>query len=102
MVLLRGIDQFGGEISNTPLHLLSLGGIEYAYAPVQAATSVSVAGARVGGGIQFPLTGGIAVFAYGAGGYYFGTYNDFAVNATDPLCRRWSRDPILAEPEPWA
>ena len=32
-------------------------------------------------GFRFPLTGGIAVFAYGAGGYYFGTYNDFSVNA---------------------
>jgi tetratricopeptide (TPR) repeat protein len=61
------------------------GGIEYAYTPLQAATSLSLAGARVGGGVQLPLTSGIAVLAYAMGGYYFGTYNDFSANASDPF-----------------
>jgi tetratricopeptide (TPR) repeat protein len=61
------------------------GGIQYAYIPVQAAISISLAGARVGGGVQLPLTSGIAVLAYAMGGYYFGTYNDFSANASDPF-----------------
>jgi tetratricopeptide (TPR) repeat protein len=61
------------------------GGLQYAYSPVQAATSLSLAGARIGGGVQLPLTSGIAVLAYAMGGYYFGTYNDFSANASDPF-----------------
>ena len=65
--------------------LYLLGGIEYGYTPVQAATSLSLAGARAGAGIQLPLSSGIAVLVYGAGGYYFGSYNDFSANASDPF-----------------
>lgn len=61
-----------------------LGGIEYSFAPVQTATSLSLAVARVGGGVQIPLTSGIAVQGYALGGYYFATYNDFSMNASDP------------------
>lgn len=61
------------------------GGLQYSYSPVQAATSLSIAAARVGGGIQLPLTRGIAVLAYAMGGYYFGTYNDLSGNASDPF-----------------
>ena len=61
-----------------------LGGLEYGYAPIQAAASVSLAALRVGGGIQYPLTSGISAFGYAAGGYYFATYNDFTANGNDP------------------
>jgi tetratricopeptide (TPR) repeat protein len=61
------------------------GGFQYSYSPVQAATSLSLAAARVGGGVQLPLTSGIAVLAYALGGYYFGTYNDFSKSASDPF-----------------
>jgi hypothetical protein len=61
-----------------------LGGLEYTYAPIQAAASTSLAVLRVGGGIQWPLTSGVSAFGYAAGGYYFATYNDFSANATDP------------------
>ena len=61
-----------------------LGGLEYGYAPIQAAASVSLAALRVGGGIQYPLTSGISAFGYAAGGYYFASYNDFTANANDP------------------
>jgi tetratricopeptide (TPR) repeat protein len=81
---------FGGAVDlgaryRFPNSLFSLaGGIEYSYAPVQAAASLSLAVARFGGGIQIPLASGIAVMAYGAGGYYFATYNDFSKNASGP------------------
>jgi tetratricopeptide (TPR) repeat protein len=61
------------------------GGIQYAYAPVQAAASLSILAAKAGGGIQVPLTSAIGVFAYALGGYYFGSYNDFTRSASDPL-----------------
>jgi tetratricopeptide (TPR) repeat protein len=60
-------------------------GLQYSYSPVQAATSLSLAAARVGGGVQLPLTNGIAVLAYAMGGYYFATYNDFSKSASDPF-----------------
>ncbi|HET6452163.1 MAG TPA: hypothetical protein VFI08_12675 [Spirochaetia bacterium] len=61
-----------------------LGGLEYTYSPTQASTSLSMITPRVGVGEQVALTGGIAVFAYAVGGYYFATYNNFSMNATDP------------------
>ena len=61
-----------------------LGGLEYSYAPIQAAASTSLAALRVGGGIQYPLTSGISAFSYVSGGYYFATYNDFTAAANDP------------------
>jgi tetratricopeptide (TPR) repeat protein len=78
-----------------------LGGIEYSYASTQAAaTSLSFAVVRVGGGVQIPLTGGIAVQGYAYGGYYFATYNDFSRNASEPyvaagLGMRFSLGPSL-------
>jgi hypothetical protein len=61
------------------------GGLQYSYAPVQAVTSLSLAAAKVGGGVQLPLTSGIAVLAHAMGGYYFATYNDFSKSASDPF-----------------
>jgi tetratricopeptide (TPR) repeat protein len=60
------------------------GGLQYAYSSMQAVTSISLAGARVGGGVQLHLTGAISAFAYAIGGYYFATYNDFSATAADP------------------
>jgi tetratricopeptide (TPR) repeat protein len=60
------------------------GGLQYAYSPVQASTSLSLAAARVGGGISLPLTSAIAAFAFASGGYYLATYNDFTKSAADP------------------
>jgi len=68
---------YGGAVDlgarcRIPLSIFSLlGGIEYSYAPIQAAASLSLALARVGGGIQIPLASGIAVLAYPPGSYYF-------------------------------
>jgi tetratricopeptide (TPR) repeat protein len=61
-----------------------LGGIKYSYAPIQAAASLSLGVARLGGGVQIPLASGIAVLAFAVGGYYFATYNDFSKNASEP------------------
>ncbi|HEY9594497.1 MAG TPA: hypothetical protein VHE79_08465, partial [Spirochaetia bacterium] len=61
-----------------------LGGLEYCYAPVQAATSLSMVAPRVGVGVQIPLASFISVFATAVGGYYFATYNDFTMSVTDP------------------
>jgi len=78
-----------------------LGGIEYSYASTQATTtSLSLAVVRVGGGVQIPLAGGIAVWGYAVGGYYFATYNDFSKNASEPyiaggLGLRFSLGPSL-------
>ncbi len=60
------------------------GGLEYSYTPVQAATSLSMAAPRIGGGIQLPITGGISVFGYGMAGYYYAMYNDASASVTDP------------------
>ena len=60
------------------------GGISYAYAPIQANTSASLAALHFGGGVQLPLTGGISVSGFAAGGYYFATYNDFSANGSNP------------------
>ena len=60
------------------------GGIEYSYAPTQAANSVSLAVGRAGGGLQLALTKGISILGFGTGGYYFGTFNNFTTSATDP------------------
>ncbi len=97
---------YGGAVDlgvryRLPQSIISLvGGIEYAYVPVQAATSLSLAVARVGGGVQTPLTSGIAVLGYAYGGYYFGTFNNFSGNASDPyvaggLGLRFSLSPSL-------
>ena len=61
-----------------------LGGLQYAYASTLAAESVSFATARVGAGVQIPLTRKISLLGYAVGGYYFGTFNDFSVTASDP------------------
>jgi hypothetical protein len=61
-----------------------LGGLEYAYSPIQAAISLSLIAPRAGIGVQLPLANSISVFGYAVGGYYFATYNDFTRNATDP------------------
>lgn len=60
------------------------GGIEYSYAPIQAAPTLSLAAARVGGGVQIPLSRGFSILGYAAGGWYYATYNDFTVAVTDP------------------
>jgi len=61
------------------------GGLQYSFSPVRAATSISMAAAKVGGGVQIPITSAIGVFAYAQGGYYFAAYNDLSVSATDPF-----------------
>ena len=61
-----------------------IGGLEYAYAPVRAATSLSLISPRVGVGIQLPLAPTVCAYGFAAGGYYFATYNDFSKNASDP------------------
>ena len=60
------------------------GGLEYTYGPVQAATSLSLASLRLGGGVQLPITRGISVFGYGLAGYYYAMYNDASASVTDP------------------
>jgi hypothetical protein len=60
------------------------GGLEYSYAPDQASTSLSLAAARFGGGVQIPLTKGISIQGFAVGGYYFTTFNDLSTSASDP------------------
>jgi tetratricopeptide (TPR) repeat protein len=76
------------------------GGMEYSFAPDLASTSLSLLAARVGGGVQIPLTSGVSVLGYAAGGYYLATYNDFSASASDPyvaggLGVRFSLGPTL-------
>jgi len=66
------------------LPAFAAGGISYAYAPDQASDSISIATARVGAGLQFPLSPRFRFLAYGSGGYYFGTLNDFSLSSTNP------------------
>jgi len=54
------------------------GGIQYAYAPVQAATSLSFAAAYAGAGVQIPIASWISLLATASGGVYFAAYNDFS------------------------
>ncbi len=69
-----------------PSSIFSLsGGLQYSLTPVQASTSLSLVAARIGGGLQLPLTSGFAVFAYVMGGYYFATYNDFSKSGSYPF-----------------
>lgn len=97
---------FGGGVDlgvryRLPQSIFSLlGGIEYSYTSTQATTSLSLAVARLGGGVQIPLTRGIAALGYGYAGYYFSAYNDFSKNVSDPylaagLGLRFALDPSL-------
>jgi tetratricopeptide (TPR) repeat protein len=61
-----------------------LGGIQYAYAPVQAATSLSFAAAYAGAGVQMPLASWISLLGTATGGVYFASYNDFSKYTTFP------------------
>jgi tetratricopeptide (TPR) repeat protein len=60
------------------------GGLEYAFTPVQANTSLSLAALRAGGGVQVPLTNWIWLLGSVAVGYYGAAYNDFSVSTGDP------------------
>jgi tetratricopeptide (TPR) repeat protein len=60
------------------------GGLEYGYAPIQAATSASLFALRAGGGIQWPLTTWIWALGYATVGYYVATYNDFSGGGSNP------------------
>jgi tetratricopeptide (TPR) repeat protein len=64
--------------------LFVLGGLEYAFTPIPANTSASLAAVRGGGGIQVPLSGTISLFGYAAGGYYAAAYNDFSKSGANP------------------
>jgi tetratricopeptide (TPR) repeat protein len=97
---------FGGGVGlgvryKLPQSIFSLlGGIQYSYASTQAPTSLSLAVVEVGGGVRFPLTSGIDALGRVTGGYYFGTYNDFSMNTSEPyfaggVSLRFSLDPSL-------
>jgi tetratricopeptide (TPR) repeat protein len=60
------------------------GGLQYAYAPIPAEASVSLAILRAGGGILLPLTSAISLYATATIGYYFATLNDLSSSAGDP------------------
>ncbi len=64
--------------------LFLTGGLEYAYAPIRAATSASLAALRAGGGVQVPLAPGITLAGCALGGYYLATYNDFSGGGSNP------------------
>ena len=70
------------RIPQTPFSLQ--GGLQYAYAPVPAKASVSVATLRAGGEVQLPLTAAISLYGSAAIGYYLGTLNDLTKSASDP------------------
>jgi tetratricopeptide (TPR) repeat protein len=61
-----------------------MGGIEYTYTTTKIAASMSLAAARLGGGMQLPLTNAISILGFAAAGYYFGAYNDLSATALDP------------------
>jgi hypothetical protein len=74
-----------GVSNRAPKSIFSLlGGVGHFSAPIHAATSLSLAVARVGGGARIPLTGGTAVLMYGASGYSFAAHDDFWKNASEP------------------
>jgi tetratricopeptide (TPR) repeat protein len=60
------------------------GGLGYAFTPVRANTSLSLAALRAGGGVQVPINDWIWLMGYAVGGYYFAAYNDFSVTTSDP------------------
>jgi len=62
----------------------ALGGLEYSYMPDQALDSLSLAAVRIGAGIRIPFASWLAVLGYAAGGYYFGTFNDFSGSSANP------------------
>jgi len=61
------------------------GGLEYCYAPSQATASLSIILPKIGIGVQIPLASFLSAFCRADVGYYFATYNDFSMNATDPF-----------------
>jgi tetratricopeptide (TPR) repeat protein len=63
---------------------LALGGISYAYTPGTSAQTISLLAADIGVGVRFPITSSLGLFAFGTGGYWFGTFNDFSASSTDP------------------
>jgi len=62
-----------------------LGGVEYSYSPIQAAASLSLVTPKIGVGVQIPFASWISAYGFIAGGYYFATYTDFSMSATDPF-----------------
>jgi hypothetical protein len=65
--------------------LVVLGGISYAYTLGQSVQTISLAAAEVGVGVRLPITSWLGLFAYGTGGYWYGTFNDLSASSTDPF-----------------
>ena len=70
------------RLGSTPL--LVMGGLTYTFAPDRSTDSVSIATGRVGAGVELPVSKSLSFDAYGTGGYYYGTLNDFSVSSADP------------------
>ncbi len=63
---------------------LAMGGLTYTFAPDRSTDSISIATGRIGAGVELPLSKSLSFDAYGTGGYYYGTLNDFSVSSADP------------------
>jgi len=65
--------------------LFAFGGISYAYALGKfSAQTIFFVAAELGLGERFPITSVLDLFAYGTGGYWYGTFYDMSVSSTDP------------------
>ena len=73
---------FRYQVSGTVFHVL--GGVSYAYTPGTSVQTISLAAVDIGAGARFPISSLLGLFAYGTGGYWFGTFNDFSASSTDP------------------
>jgi hypothetical protein len=60
------------------------GGMSYSFAPLEIADSISIFAGKLGVGTKIPLTSLLSVNAHIAGGYFYGTINDFSTGSSNP------------------
>ncbi len=70
------------RLSTLPVFLL--GGVAYALAPAVSPDSISIFTAAAGAGAQLRISRTFALEAFGLGGYFYGTLNDFSVGSSNP------------------
>lgn len=77
------------SLGTTPVSLF--GGIAYSFVPVKSNESLSIAAGQVGALCRLPIGSAFSIDAFGASGYYYGTFNDFSVGSANPYAAGGAR-----------
>ena len=84
------------SLGTTPVSLF--GGIAYSFVPVKSNESLSIAAGQAGALYRLPIGSAFTIDAFGAGGYYYGTFNDFSVGSANPYAAAGARIGIRLSP----